>query len=348
MSRARRTTRAVVCTEYGPPDRLVVESWPTDELGPDEIRIRVGAASVNFPDTLIIQGRYQLKPEPPFVPGFEVAGEASEVGANVTRYRVGDRLMALTRSGYGGFAEEATTDSIHAVAIPDGMDEVTAMAFYSSYGTAFHALVQRGGLRAGETLLVLGAGGGVGLAAVEIGTTLGARVLAAAGAPERLEIARRHGADELIDYLSEDLKERVRALTGGCGIDVCLDSVGGDAFDAASRVMNYGGRLLVVGFASGRIPLLATNLTLLKGYQVVGVWWNRFLEHSPEVNHANFERLFELHRQGALRPRIFRTYPLDQASAALRDVLERRAAGKLVLRMGADSPAGEAVEARRR
>jgi NADPH:quinone reductase len=340
-----RFTSAVVCTEYGPPERLVLKAWPTEELGPDGIRVRVHAASVNFPDTLIIQGEYQVKLEPPFVPGFEVAGEVIEVGQNVTSYRVGDRLTGLTRSGHGGFAEEAITDSVHAVAIPDGMDYVTATAFYSSYGTSYHALVQRGGLRARETLLVLGAAGGVGLAAVEIGKALGARVIAAAGSAERLQIAQAHGADEGIDYRGGDLKARVRALTDGRGVDVCFDGVGGDAFDAASRIMNYNGRLLVVGFASGRIPLLATNLTLLKGYQVVGVWWNRFLERSPETNQANFQRLFELYKQRRLRPRIFRTYPLEQAAAALNDVLERRATGRLVLRVGGGAGAAEPTEA---
>jgi NADPH:quinone reductase len=326
--------RAVVCEEYGPPESLVIGHLASEELGPDDIRIRVRAASVNFPDTLIIQGKYQVKPPTPFAPGFEVAGEAIEVGENVTEYAVGDRLMALTRSGYGGFAEEAVTNTVKAAEIPHGMDYVTATAFYSAYGTSYHALVQRGGLREGETLLVLGASGGVGLAAVEIGKALGARVLAAASTAEKLEIARQHGADELIDYSRADLKAQVMDLTAGLGVDVCFDCVGGDAFDAASRSMAYGGRLLVVGFASGRIPLLPANLPLLKGYQVCGVWWNNFVTREPGVNRANLEDLGDLFRLGALRPLVSRTFPLAEAVSALNEVLGRGVIGKLVLTVG--------------
>jgi NADPH2:quinone reductase len=326
--------RAVICRNYGPPESLVVGDLPREPLGADDIRVRVHAASVNFPDTLIIQGKYQVKPPMPFAPGFDVAGEVVEVGTNVTRFAVGDRIMGLTRSGHGGFAEEAVTATRLAALIPEGMDDVTATAFYTSYGTSFHALVQRGRLQEGETLLVLGASGGVGLAAVEIGKALGARVLAAASTSGKLDAAKRHGADELINYRDEDLKDRVLALTGGDGIDVCLDAVGGDAFDAVSRAMNYDGRLLVVGFASGRIPLLATNLTLLKSYQLVGVWWNPFMLRHPDRNAANFEHLQKLFNSGALHPEVSRTYPLEQAAIALNDVLGRRVTGKLVLTVG--------------
>jgi NADPH2:quinone reductase len=327
-------TRAIICREYGPPESLVIGQLASEELGPDDIRIRVHAASVNFPDTLMIRGEYQVKPPTPFAPGFEVAGEAVEVGASVTDYAVGDRLMALTRSGYGGFAEEAVTDTVKAAAIPDGMDYVTATAFYSAYGTSYHALVQRGALQKEETLLVLGASGGVGLAAVEIGKALGARVFAAASTAQKLEIARQHGADELVDYSQGDLKAQVAALTAGRGVDVCFDGVGGDAFDAASRSMAYNGRLLVVGFASGRIPLLPTNLPLLKGYQVVGVWWNNFVTREPDVNRANLVHLSELFELGALQPLVSRTYPLAEAVSALNEVLGRGVIGKLVLTVG--------------
>lgn len=323
--------RAVICRELGPPERLVIGDLPSEPVGPEDVRVRVHAASVNFPDTLIIQGKYQFKPTLPFAPGFEVAGDAIEVGENVTRFRPGDRVVGLTRSGYGGFAEEAVTDTKLAAPVPAGMDYITAVAFYTPYGTSYHALVQRGRLQAEETLLVLGASGAVGLAAIEIGKALGARVLAAASSAEKLEIARQHGADDLIDYSGGDLKERLRELTGDHGVDVCLDAVGGDAFDAASRAMSYDGRLLVVGFASGRIPQLATNLTLLKGYAVVGVWWNQFVLREPERNAANLEHLTELAAKGALRPEVFRTYPLERAVAALNDMLSRRVMGKLVL-----------------
>jgi NADPH2:quinone reductase len=324
----------MVCREYGPPESLVIGHLATEGLGPDDIRIRVRAASVNFPDTLIIRGEYQVKPPTPFAPGFEVAGDAVEVGPDVTEYAVGDRLMALTRSGYGGFAEEAVTDSVKAALIPEGMDYVTATAFYSAYGTSYHALVQRGALQKEETLLVLGASGGVGLAAVEIGKALGARVFAAASTAEKREIARQHGADELVDYSEGNLKAQVKALTAGRGVDVCFDGVGGDAFDAASRSMAYKGRLLVVGFASGRIPLLPTNLTLLKGYQVVGVWWNNFVTREPDMNRANLEHLSELFELGALKPLVSRTYPLAEAGSALNELLGRGVIGKLVLTVG--------------
>ena len=323
--------RAMICREFGPPESLVLGELPTQALGENDIRVRVHAASVNFPDTLIMQGKYQLKPPLPFAPGFEVAGEAIEVGAAVTRYRVGDRLMGLTSSGYGGFADEAVTDVTRAVAVPDDMDYVTATAFYVAYGTSYHALVQRGQLRSGEVLVVLGASGGVGLAAVEIGKALGAQVLAAASTEDKLEITREHGADETINYQTEDLRERIKALTGGKGADVCFDAVGGDQFDAASRSMNFNGRLLVVGFTSGRIPRLPTNLLLLKSYQAVGVYFNNLVLRDPETNQANFRHLCQLFSEGALRPRIFRTYPLEQAASALNDVLARRVTGKLVL-----------------
>jgi NADPH:quinone reductase len=323
--------RAVVCRELGPPEGLIIGDLPSEPVGPEDVRVRVRAASINFPDTLIIQGKYQVKPPLPFAPGFEVAGDVIEVGENVTRFRVGDRIMGLTRLGYGGFAEETVTDAKLAAPMPAGMDHTTATAFYTSYGTGYHALVQRGRLQAGETLLVLGASGAVGLAAIEIGKALGARVLAAASSAEKLEIARQHGADDLIDYSGDELKQRLRELTGDDGVHVCLDAVGGDAFDAVSRVMSYDGRLLVVGFASGRIPKLATNLTLLKGYAVVGVWWTPFILREPERNAANFEHLTELFAKGVLRPEVFRTYPLEGAVAALNDVLSRRVMGKLVL-----------------
>lgn len=323
--------RAILCTEYGPPESLVFGEIQSPPLGPHEIRLRVHAAGVNFPDTLIIQGKYQLKPSMPFAPGFEVAGEVIEVGEKVNRNRLGERLMGLTSCGYGGFSEEAVIDDERAVIIPKDMDYVTAAAIYTAYGTAYHALVQRGNLQRGETLLVLGASGGVGLAAVEIGKALGARVIAVASTDEKLQIAKVHGADELINYSHEDLKTRVKELTAGRGVDVCLDPVGGDAFDAMSRSMNWNGRLLVVGFASGRIPELPINLALLKGYQLVGVYWGSFVLREPAANAENFRHLLDMFAQGNIKPVVCDTYPLEKAACALNDLLGRRITGKVVL-----------------
>ncbi|SFB35543.1 NADPH2:quinone reductase [Collimonas sp. OK607] len=323
--------RAIICKEYGSPDRLVFGEFPCAPLGPNEIRLRVHAAGVNFPDTLIIQGKYQLTPPMPFVPGFEVAGKVIEIGQKVVRFKIGDRLMALTSSGYGGFAEEAVIDSERAVPIPHGMDYVTSAAIYTAYGTAYHALVQRGKLKEGETLLVVGASGGVGLAAVEIGKALGGKVIAVASTDEKLQIAKDHGADAVINYARENLKTRIKELTNGAGVDVCLDPVGGDAFDVMSRSMNWNGRLLVVGFASGRIPQLPINLVLLKGYQLVGVYWGSFVTHEPVCNYENFQHMFEMHAEGKLNPVVCQTYPLEQAAFALNDLLGRRVTGKVIL-----------------
>lgn len=321
--------RAMICKEYGPPESLVLGELPRPELGDNDIRIRVHACGVNFPDTLIIEGKYQIKPPMPFAPGGEVAGEVIEVGAKVKTHKLGDRVMALT--GYGGFAEEAVTDASRAIPMPEGMDYVTAAGFSMVYGTAYHALVQRGRLQPGENLLVLGASGGVGLAAVEIGKALGARVIAAASSAEKLQVTKEHGADELINYSEEDLKERVRELTGGVGADVIFDPVGGDAFDQCLRAINWDGRLLVIGFASGRIPQAPANLPLLKGCSIVGVFWGAFVGHEPKTNFQNFQQLFKLYGQGKLKPHVCRTYPLEQAAAALNDLLERRVTGKVVL-----------------
>jgi NADPH2:quinone reductase len=322
--------RAVVCSAFGPPESLAVGELPSPSLGPGQIRLRVRAAAVNFPDTLMIKGEYQLRPEMPFAPGFEAAGEVLEVGAEVTGFAPGERVMTLMSDGYGGFAEEAVTDAAAAYRIPAGMDFVEATAFLSPYGTAYHALVQRGRLAAGETLVVLGAAGGVGIAATEIGAALGARVVAVAGSAEKLAIAREHGAAETVDYATEDLAGRIAELAPG-GVDVCLDGVGGDAFDALSRRMAWGGRLLVVGFAGGRIPRLPANLLLLKGYAAVGVWFDLFTKREPERNAANFEELERLYAAGQLRPRVQATYPLERVAEALDEVLARRVAGKLVL-----------------
>ncbi len=324
--------RAVLCKEYGPPESLVVEDVASPEVGPREVKIGVHACGVNFPDTLIIQGKYQFQPDMPFSPGGEIAGEILEVGAEVNEYRVGDRVIAMT--GWGGFAEEVVTEAARIMPLPQSMDYVTGSAFPMTYGTSYHALVQRADLQAGETLLVLGASGGVGLAAVELGKVMGARVIAAGGNDEKLAVAREHGADELVNYNTEKLKDRVKELTGGKGADVIYDAVGGDAFDQAIRCINWNGRLLVVGFASGRIPELPVNLALLKGCQVVGVFWGSFVAREPQTNARNFKELFTLHAEGKIRPHISATYPLDEAAQALNDMLQRKVVGKAVLTTG--------------
>ena len=332
--------RAMVCNEYGSPDRLAEQDVETPSLLADEVRIRVGAAGVNFPDTLIIQGKYQLKPPLPFIPGFEVAGEITAIGSQVKSHSVGDRVMALTSSGCGAFAEQAVAKAHEVVRIPDGVDDITATALYTAYGTAYHALVQRGQMRPGETLVVLGASGGVGLAAVEIGVALGARVIAVGRALDKLRIAREKGATEILSYSDGDLRQRIKELTNGKGADVCLDTLGGDAFDAMSRAMNWDGRLLVIGFTSGVIPRLAVNLLLLKGYQVIGVYWGSFVSRSPELNAANFEVLARMLKQGQIRPHVSKTYPLAQVGDALRDLSSRNTIGKLVITVAPESETG--------
>jgi NADPH2:quinone reductase len=332
--------RAMVCNEYGPPDRLAVQDVETPNFRPDEVRIRVRTAGVNFPDTLIIQGKYQLKPPLPFIPGFEVAGEITAIGSQVSTHSIGDRVMALTSSGYGAFAEQAVAKAHEVVCVPDEIDDITAMALYTAYGTAYHALVQRGQIRPGETLVVLGASGGVGLAAVEIGVALGSRVIAVGRSLDKLRIAREKGATAILSYSEGDLRHRIKELTDGKGADICLDTLGGDAFDAMSRAMNWNGRLLVIGFTSGVIPRLAVNLLLLKGYQVIGVYWGSFVSRSPEINAANFEVLAHMHQQGQIRPYVSKTYPLEQVGDALRDLSSRNTIGKLVITVAPGSEIG--------
>ena len=329
--------RAIVCNEYGSPDRLAEQHVAIPSLLADEVRIRVGAAGVNFPDTLIIQGKYQLKPPLPFVPGFEVAGEITAIGSQVESHSVGDRVMALTSSGYGAFAEQAVAKAHEVVRVPEGVDDITATALYTAYGTAYHALVQRGQVCAGETLVVLGASGGVGLAAVEIGVALGARVIAVGRSLDKLRIAQEKGATVILSYSAGDLRSRIKELTNGKGADVCLDTLGGEAFDAMSYSMNWNGRLLVVGFTSGVIPRLPVNLLLLKGYQVIGVYWGSFVTRSPEINAANFEVLARMLKQGEIRPHVSKTYSLDQVKDALRDLSSRNTIGKLVITVASRS-----------
>lgn len=321
--------RAVLCKELGPADKLVVEDVPALVPGPGEVIVAVRAAGVNFPDTLIIQGKYQFKPDTPFSPGGEVAGTVKALGEGVTGVRVGDRVIAFTT--YGGFAEEVRAEAGRLLPIPDGMDFVPASAFVLTYGTSYHALVDRAAIAPGETLLVLGAAGGVGLAAVQIGKVLGARVIAAASSPEKLAVCKANGADELIDYKREDLRARVKAITGGRGVDVVYDAVGGAHSEAALRDMAWKGRFLVVGFAAGDIPRLPLNLPLLKGCSVVGVFWGNFTRYEPERSTHNLQVLSTWYREGKVRPHIHATYPLERAAEALQAISQATVIGKVVL-----------------
>lgn len=321
--------RAVLCKSFGPPENLVVEDVESPPLSAGQVRVHVHACGVNFPDTLIIDNKYQFKPSLPFSPGGEVSGVITELGEGVEGWSLGDRVIAMC--GWGGFVEEMVLDPSRLMRTPEGMDDVTAAGFTMTYGTSHYALKDRAALRPGETLLVLGAAGGVGLAAVEIGKAMGARVIAAASSDEKLEVCRRAGADEFIHYGRESLKDRVKALTGGRGADVIYDPVGGDLFDEAVRAIAWEGRLLVVGFASGRIPQLPANLVLLKSCQVVGVFWGAFTARDPERNAEHLAELARWCEEGKLHPLVSATYPLERAGEALRAMLDRKVTGKVVL-----------------
>ena len=321
--------RAILCRQLGPPERLELGELPSATLGPDDVRVRVHAAGVNFPDTLIIEGRYQFQPALPFAPGSEIAGVIDEIGADVRVWKPGDRVMAPTI--WGAFAEEAVVPASSLSPIPDDMDDATAAAFSVVYGTAFHAFRQRAALAIDETVLVLGAAGGVGLAAVDTARALGARVIAAASTPAKLELCREYGAEHVIDYTREPLRERLKEITGGRGVDVVFDPVGGEVFEPSLRSLAWGGRHLVIGFAAGAIPAAKANLLRLKGASVGGGFWGRVRAEEPPAYHRNVDELQELWRRGSLRPFVARTYPLAEAPAALRALLSREAVGKLVV-----------------
>jgi len=321
--------KAVLCKAFGPPESLVVEEIPSPVPGPGEVVISVKAASVNFPDVLIIQNKYQFKPPLPFSPGSEVAGTVKAVGEGVTAFTPGDPVLAMTT--YGAFAEEVKTEARRLLSIPAGMDFATAAAFGLTYATSEHALVDRGALKSGETLLVLGAAGGVGLAAIEIGKILGARVIASASTDDKLAVCRGHGADDTINYATEDLRERIKALTGGNGPDVIYDPVGGAYTEPALRSIAWRGRLLVVGFAAGEIPKIPLNLTLLKGCSIVGVFWGEFTRREPQRFAESMQRLGRWYADGKLKPHVSETFPLERAADALTLMANRQVTGKVVL-----------------
>ena len=324
--------KAVLCKQFGPPDSLVVEEVPSPRAGPGEAVISVKAASLNFPDVLIIQNKYQFKPPLPFSPGSELAGVVKEVGAGVQGVAAGDKVIAFTT--YGAFAEEVKTDASRLVPLPAGMDFVTGAAFLLTYATSDHALRDRGALAAGETLLVLGAAGGVGLAAIEIGKALGARVIACASSEEKLAVCRSHGADATINYAAEDLRERIKALTEGRGVDVVYDAVGGPYTEPAFRSLAWRGRHLVIGFAAGEIPKLPLNLALLKGASVVGVFWGDFARRQPKEFAQSIRQLGRWYAEGRLKPHVSQTMPLEKAAEALKLMAARQVKGKLVLTVG--------------
>ncbi len=321
--------RAIVCTELGGPDKLQLQTLPERQPGPTEVRIRVAAAGVNFPDTLIIQGKYQLRAEPPFIPGAEVAGEVIEVGAKVTHLKPGDRVAALV--SVGGYASEAIAPADTCLPVPPDMPMAEAAGFALAYGTVIHALKQCARLQPGDSLLVLGAAGGVGLAAVQLGKLMGARGIAAASSEDKLALARAEGADETLNYRENGLKDGVKALTRGKGVDVIFDPVGGPLAQECLSAAGWGARYLVVGFAEGTIPALPANRLLLKEVAAVGVHWGAFVVREPALNLANFQQLFQWYAEGRFRPRVSREYPLDQAAQALLDMQARQVTGKVVL-----------------
>jgi len=318
--------RTLRCHEWGPPEMLRLDEVPTPEVEAGQVRVAVHACGLNFPDTLIVRGSYQFKPPFPFAPGGEVAGVVEAVGDGVDRFAPGDRVFGLT--GWGGFAEEILLGQDALTPVPDGMDLDVAAAFTMAYGTTLYALTDRARLAQGETLLVLGAAGGVGLAAVEIGKALGARVIAAASTEEKLAVCKEHGADELVRYGEVDLKQAVKGLGGA---DVVYDPVGGPYAEPALRAMNWDGRYLVIGFAAGEIPAIPLNLVLLKGCSVVGVFWGAFTARDPERNRAHLETLLHWTQAGRLRPRISARYRLEDGARGLRDLMDRKVIGKAVV-----------------
>ena len=313
--------KAVRCKDWGPVDSLVVEDLPDLIPGKGEVVVDVRAAGVNFPDVLTVQGKYQVRPELPFTPGNEFAGTVRAIGEGVTGFAPGQNVIGFTRTG--AFAEQAIAPVEALMPMPPGMDFDTAAAITLTYGTSHHAVVDRGALQAGETMLVLGAAGGVGLAAIEIGKALGARVIAAASTAEKLEICRAHGADVLINYETEDLREALKLATGGRGPDVIYDPVGGPYSEPALRSIAWRGRHLVVGFAAGEIPKLPWNLMLLKGASVVGVFWGDFVRREPAANLAAMRQMLGWMAQGKLKPLVSAKYALEDTAQALNDMAAR-------------------------
>ncbi len=322
--------KALLCTHYGGPDDLELGDLPNPVAGPGEAVVRVKAAALNFFDTLIINGKYQTKPQMPFSPAAEFSGEVVSIGDGVTTIKPGDRVAAYV--GYGAARELIVMKADRLVRIPDTLDFDHAAGLCVTYGTTLHALKDRAHLKAGETLAVLGASGGVGLAAIELGKIMGARVIACASSNDKLAFTKQHGADDLINYDSEDLKEALRRVTNGKGADVIYDPVGGKYAEAALRSIAWKGRFLVVGFAAGEIPKIPLNLALLKGCDIVGVFWGSFVERDPEGHRANTAQLLDWCAQGKLSSHVHASYPLTEAATALKAIASRQVMGKIILR----------------
>jgi NADPH2:quinone reductase len=321
--------RAIVVDRWMAPTELLVSEIAEPEPGPGTLQVDVHAAGCNFFDILMVRGEYQVKPPFPFTPGAEIAGVVRQVGEGVEGFRAGDRVLAS--AGLGGFAEVSVLPAAGAFRLPDGMTFEEGAAFPIIYPTSYAGLVFRANLQAGENLLVHAAAGGVGVAAVQIGKALGARVIATAGGREKLEVARDNGADELIDYREEDFVARVMELTDGQGADVIYDSVGGDVFDRSLKCIAWNGRLLVIGFASGQIPQVRANRILLKNIAIIGLHWGAHAMKEPARVSETFDALFELHRKGAIKPVIFDTYGLEQVPQALDELASRKTYGKLII-----------------
>ncbi len=321
--------KALICHAFGPIDQLRVEDMPDLVPGPGEVVLRVRAAGVNFPDALIVQNLYQFKPTPPFSPGGESAGEVLAVGEGVTRFKVGDAAIALTI--WGGFAEQVRVREDQLFALPEGMPFEVAGALLLTYGTCLHALRDRANLQVGQTVLVLGAAGGIGTATIELAKAMGARVIAAASTAEKLDLCRRLGADECINYREQNLRDELKRLTGGQGVDVVMDPVGGDLAELALRSMAWRGRYLVVGFTDGQIPRLPLNLVLLKGCAIVGVFWGDFIRREPAAAAQDLHDLVAMYRDKRIEPLISGRYTLQDAPQAIAALAERRAQGKLIV-----------------
>ena len=324
--------RAVLCHRWGGPGDLILSEVAAPEPGPGEVRIAVHAAGLNFADTLMIAGKYQEKPPFPFAPGLEAAGVIEALGPGVEGPAPGTRVLALT--DHGAYAEAAVARAHDVFAIPESMDFAAAAGFPITYGTAHGALTWRAGLQAGETLLVHGAAGGVGLAALEVGKALGATVIASARGAPKLEVAERHGADHLIDTGREDIRDRVKALTGGRGVDVVFDPLGGEVFEASLRATAWGGRLIVIGFATGTVPRIPANHLLVKNLSAIGLYWGSYRSHAPELLRAQFAELFQWFEAGRIEPHVSHTLDLAEAAEALELLISRKATGKVVLTTG--------------
>jgi NADPH2:quinone reductase len=323
--------RALVCHEYGPPESLVIEELPDPVPGDNEVLVDVAAAGINFPDVLVIAGKYQVKAPTPFIPGNEAAGTVAAVGAQVRRFAVGDKVIINTTGG--AFAEKCLAHESATAPLPEALDFKQGAGFSVTYSTSAHALRQSANLQAGETVLVLGAAGGVGITAVEIAKAMGARVIAAASSDDKLAFAKSAGADELVNYSEVPLKETVKAMTDGSGVDVVYDPVGGELAEQAFRALAWHGRYLVIGFACGDIPKFAANIALLKEASIIGVWWGTWAKKNPDLQISNMLEMAAMVHAGTLQPRVTESYLLDDYVTAFSAITERRALGKVTLRM---------------